>query len=106
MCRAFTCTPIDAFRLWFGRPPAREFYRETTTAVMEAMDAAELYRQGEGAESAKSMSPDDVDRWMELVEKAGPIIERAEVEDREWERFAAGLEVGEGDGGDGGEVLE
>lgn len=105
MCRAFTCTPIDAFRLWFGRPPAREFYRETTTAVMEAMDAAELYRQGEG-ESAQSMSPDDVSRWMELVDKAGPIIERAEVEDREWERFAAGLEVGEGDGDDGGEVLE
>lgn len=93
MCRAFTCTPIEAFRLWFGHPPAREFYRDTTTAVMEAMDAADLYRQGEG-ENAKSMSPDDVSRWMELVDRAGPIIERAEVEDAQWEAYAAGLEGG------------
>lgn len=67
---------------------------------MEAMDAAELYRQGENGDSARSMPADDVSRWMELVDRATPLIQRADVEDAEWERFAAGLEVGE-DSADG-----
>lgn len=69
---------------------------------MEAMDAADLYRQGEDGESAKSMSPDAVTRWMELVDRAAPLIQRAEVEDAEWEAYVAGIEGGS----EGAETVE
>ncbi len=84
---------MEAYRLWFGRPPARQYYRETTAAVMEAMDAEVLYRADGDPERSKHMTGDQVDRLNELADKAGPLIEQADVEEEAWAAFLAGVEA-------------